>query len=314
MPAGAAPGSPSIWPPPASMRQPTGPAFQTAPACGEFPSGNVADGGTPTGAAALRPHLTSGQIGRKPEVSLRRAAARRCWRAARGGRASPPRPCRRRARRSPRRSPCAHCRRCAPARLRSSVTTRCSVSQSEIWSCSAMKIGLRAILASSKWKAMSVAVNCVAVADRLPVGVERPLQRCEIFLRRGLCRLARQPDLEEQARALEMPVAVRRRQHLPHRRRHAGEDVARRRHQHARPRAVGEFHQPGLLQARSAPRGSPGRPTPNVVCRSRSGGSWSPGRSLPARICASRWAATCSKSFLRSMTIGSTIDLSYHHA
>ena len=43
-------------------------------------------------------------------------------------------------------------------------------------------------------------------------------------------------------------MALRRRQHLPHRRRHAGEDVARGRHQHAGAGAVGEFHQPGLLQ------------------------------------------------------------------
>ena len=95
---------------------------------------------------------------------------------------------------------------------------------------------------------MSVRGEFILVADGRLVGDQRRLQRHEIVLGRIARRFARQPDFEEQPRTLEIAMPFLGRKHLAHGRRHAGEDMARGRHQHACPRTVREFNQPGLLQ------------------------------------------------------------------
>jgi len=90
--------------------------------------------------------------------------------------------------------------------------------------------------------------EALAVSYRLTVRLQRRLQRIEILSRCAARRLPRQPHLEEQPRSLEMALSLLRRQHLPHRRRHACEDVRGRRHHHARAGTVGKLDEACLLQ------------------------------------------------------------------
>lgn len=88
----------------------------------------------------------------------------------------------------------------------------------------------------------------VEIVDGLAVGLERALQGVEVIGGRVLRGVARQADLEEGARLLEMPYAVRRQQQMPRRAGQGFEDDLGRRLGNARALAAVDRHQPHLLQ------------------------------------------------------------------
>ncbi len=88
----------------------------------------------------------------------------------------------------------------------------------------------------------------VEIVERLTIGDERALQFLEVIGGRVLGRMARQADLEEGARFLKVPHAIRRRQQMPRRAGQRFEYDLGCRLRHARALAVVDGHQTHLLQ------------------------------------------------------------------
>ena len=92
------------------------------------------------------------------------------------------------------------------------------------------------------------ALERIEVVQGLPVCIERIPKRFDVRGGRVLGRVARQPDLEEGARLLEVAHAVGRTQQVPRRAGQRFEDHLRRRLGDARPLAAVDRHQSHLLQ------------------------------------------------------------------
>ena len=88
----------------------------------------------------------------------------------------------------------------------------------------------------------------VEIVEGQAVGLERALERVDIVGGRVLSRIARQADLEEGARFLEVAHAVGRPQQVPRRAGQRFEDDLRSRLRHARALAAVDRHQSHLLQ------------------------------------------------------------------